>query len=490
MKKTIRRLSVWCCMAVLAAMPVHAADLAAVKNAYTDADSIVLFVGAEEGEINHAYVGNDEASFRREETGPVRTVVVLDNSLSIRAEYRESIKTFLADLAASGKDNDTFTIATFAEDVTYLVQESDDYLDIKTQVEGLQFVNQDSYFTNTIYTVLDDIETCEEIKYTRIIVIADGIDNEKLGYTDGELDSRIKKAGFPVYSVGCASNGNEENLKRMFALSRLSGGKSYLLGDVSGQEILRDIVKDTDVMKIRIIPSDKACDGTTKVVRLSIGDDYCQTEVSMPFKTVEETTEEVEPETTAAPEPEIEETQSRGMMKWAIPVAAAVFLAAVAAAMMVTRQKRKKKTEETFNDLSGIGHSKETVIKKTGRRESDTELLNGDTEIMGQGQALKLVLKDMDRPAKTFEYPLRDKVRIGRDASRCQIVIDYSKYVSSIHCEIVVKGNGLCVRDGGGDVIASTNGTFVNGKRVAPELPLPSGAVLKLGEVRLAVTYQ
>ena len=46
------------------------------------------------------------------------------------------------------------------------------------------------------------------------------------------------------------------------------------------------------------------------------------------------------------------------------------------------------------------------------------------------------------------------------------------------------------MRDGGGDVIASTNGTFVNDKRVAPELPLPSGSILKLGQVRLKVSYK
>ena len=96
----------------------------------------------------------------------------------------------------------------------------------------------------------------------------------------------------------------------------------------------------------------------------------------------------------------------------------------------------------------------------------------------------------MDNPSRTFEYPLRDKILIGRDSSKCQIVIDYSTYVSGIHCEVASRGGSLFVRDGGGDVIASTNGTFVNDKRAAPELPLPSGSILKLGQVRLKVSYK
>lgn len=115
---------------------------------------------------------------------------------------------------------------------------------------------------------------------------------------------------------------------------------------------------------------------------------------------------------------------------------------------------------------------------------------DGHTRMLKAAGGLQLTLQDLDNPSKTFEYPLRDKLLVGRDRKKCQIVIDYNTYVSSVHCEIVSKGDSLFVRDGGGDVIASTNGTFVNDKRVAPELPLPSGAVLKLGPVRLKVTYR
>ena len=149
MKKIARVISVLCCIAVFMSNFVNAAELASVMNAYTCADSVVLFVKNQGNDIEQIYLGSDEAqNFTTEDVGSVRTVVVLDNSLSINKKYRETIKTFLTDLVAARNNGDTFTIATFAENITYLVEESSDYLNIKSQIDSLQFINQDSYFTN------------------------------------------------------------------------------------------------------------------------------------------------------------------------------------------------------------------------------------------------------------------------------------------------------------------------------------------------------
>lgn len=504
MKKAVRILSILCCMTILISSIVYAAELGIVMNVYTDMDSIVLFVKDQQQEIVNIYLGNDEAeNFTVEDAGSTRTIVVLDNSLSINKEYRETIKNFLTDLVASRKDGDTFTITTFAENITYLVEESNDYLHIKTQIEQLEFTDQDSYFVNTLYTVINDISNYQEKEYTRVIVIADGVDNETFGYTEEELNRKIQTAQVPVYTIGC--RGQEENLKKMFALSRSSNGKSYLLDDMSGTDILQDLAEDSSVMKVRVVPGDKSCDGTKKAVRISFGEDYCTAEVTMPFKaataeTIETITQEVpltkqsEEEQLKANETIAEVTENMGKNVILLVLAGIAVVAAVAAVILIVGMKmRKPVRERTGIDLSGIGSS--SNINESGGNK--TEILNGESEnnesdktaILGENDSLRLSLQDMDDPTRTFSYPVRDKLLIGRDAAKCQIVISYNKYISSVHCEIIMKGNRLYIRDGGGEVIASTNGTFVNGQKVAPELPLPSGAVLKLGQIRFKVTY-
>lgn len=500
MKKTVKTILALCCTIFLTCISVHAAELTSVMNVYTCPDSVVLFMKNQGQEIDNVYLGNDEAKrFQEEEAGPVRTVVVLDNSLSIDEKYRDDIKTFLIDLVAARNDGDMFTIATFEKELNYLVRESNDYLYIKEQIEALQFEDQVSYFTNVMYTVMNDISAYENIMYTRMIVIADGVDNEALGYTDDELNSKIHSVQIPVYTLGCSSEGNEENLKKMFALSRMSNGKSYLLDDIPVNQVLQDIAADTDVVKLTVMPQDKSCDGTSKPVRISFGQDYCVTEASMPFKAaVEPISQETktEPETAIETEAQVSEPESEfPVVLFGILGALAVII--VIAVVMLAR-KKKPKEEEEQPDLSVIGHSQKTFIKKRQNdSERKTEILHSGnqgpqknaTNILGGASGIKLILQDMDHPSKKFECLLRDRILIGRDGTRCQVVIDYNDYVSGIHCEVVTKGNSLYVRDGGEDVIVSTNGTFVNDKKVAPELPLPSGAVLKLGEVKLKVTY-
>lgn len=53
--------------------------------------------------------------------------------------------------------------------------------------------------------------------------------------------------------------------------------------------------------------------------------------------------------------------------------------------------------------------------------------------------------------------------------------------ISSRHCEITLTNDGLLLRD-----CASTNGTFLNGKRVA-EAPLEAGQTLRLGDVEIFI---
>jgi EAL domain-containing protein (putative c-di-GMP-specific phosphodiesterase class I) len=65
--------------------------------------------------------------------------------------------------------------------------------------------------------------------------------------------------------------------------------------------------------------------------------------------------------------------------------------------------------------------------------------------------------------------------RIGRDASADLVI--YCPRVSKAHAEIVLDEGDLCIRD-----LGSTNGTFVNGRRVQDRVTLTDGDILHLAE--------
>ena len=499
MRKYAKLLSSLLCILALCCSLAFGAEAPCVMNAQTTGDTITAFVKAPEAEISQVHIGNEECqSYTQGELGAIRTVVIVDNSLSIRQTYREGIKDFLKELVAARRDGDTFTIATFAKDITYLVQDSNDYLDIRNRIDAFSFVDQETFFSNTLYDVLTDLEGSSAGIYTRVIVIADGVDNETLGYTESELHEKIQNALIPIYTIGCSADNNEENLKNMFSLSRLSNGKSYLADEIGFPGILQDILQDTDIIKITITPPDALCDGTVKNVRISFGEAYCGAELAMPFKELA-AEPETAPETTAPP-PETasavpdEPEASLPIPSILIGALGICLVCGILAAVMLSR-KRKADTGPESSDLPEWKPVQET--KAAPAAAGETELLkpghprSGDeTGIISGSRSVKLCLQDIKDPSRTFEYPIRDRVLIGRDAARCQIVIDYNRYISSVHCEVLAKGGGYVVRDGGGTVIASKNGTFVNEKKAAPEQPLPSGSTLRLGEVSFKVSFR
>jgi pSer/pThr/pTyr-binding forkhead associated (FHA) protein len=89
----------------------------------------------------------------------------------------------------------------------------------------------------------------------------------------------------------------------------------------------------------------------------------------------------------------------------------------------------------------------------------------------------KLVVLNEGLTGQSFELK-SDKTTIGRvEDNSFQLAVGS---VSSHHCEILMQGNEVVVRD-----LASTNGTFINGQQVTKEAVLKPGQTLRLGQVEI-----
>ena len=71
-----------------------------------------------------------------------------------------------------------------------------------------------------------------------------------------------------------------------------------------------------------------------------------------------------------------------------------------------------------------------------------------------------------------------EKTTIGRVEDNTFPIPEGS--VSSHHCEILLRGEDVVVRD-----LNSTNGTFINGHQVSGEAPLKAGQILRLGQIEM-----
>jgi len=93
----------------------------------------------------------------------------------------------------------------------------------------------------------------------------------------------------------------------------------------------------------------------------------------------------------------------------------------------------------------------------------------------------KLVVLSAGLTGRTHELKA-DKTTIGRVEDNTFQIAEAS--VSSHHCEVLLQGNDVVIKD-----LNSTNGTFINGEKVS-ESPLKPGQTLRLGQVEMRLEVE
>lgn len=89
----------------------------------------------------------------------------------------------------------------------------------------------------------------------------------------------------------------------------------------------------------------------------------------------------------------------------------------------------------------------------------------------------RLVVLSEGLTGRAYELKV-DKTTVGRLEDNAFQIPEGS--VSSHHCEIVLRGNDVVVKD-----LNSTNGTFINGQQVTGEGVLKPGQILRLGQIEM-----
>jgi Inner membrane component of T3SS, cytoplasmic domain len=97
-------------------------------------------------------------------------------------------------------------------------------------------------------------------------------------------------------------------------------------------------------------------------------------------------------------------------------------------------------------------------------------------------RSVRLVVQRSPSVAVGDEFQLNSApLTVGRGGQN-DLVLDGDEFASARHARIEVRGDGVWVQD-----LESTNGTFVNGSRVAGAQRLDAGDVLRVGETDLLV---
>lgn len=474
----------------------YAAGDAAIMEQYVTKDSVLLYINHIGEDLTaEARIGTEVAgdvSLTSANETPVVTWLLVDNSISISKSDQEKTRQVLTDLVAGRAPNERFNLCTYHDDkLEILVQDSKNYADLKAQIDAMEYVNQETFLTDVLSELLDIEEGREEPEYVRVVVISDGVDNNPGGLTREELNQRLKEQRLPIYTLGCQNEGNDQLLKEMYSLSRQTNAQSWSLSELSDTlNITQTMSGDELPVCAAVTIPEKLRDGTSKGLQLTFNDGtVVETQALMPFGIVTEleptAPEEppvpvAEPEPEPAPEPIPEpEPEKKSFFEENISLVIAALTVTVALIVgllvffLLRRKKEKEKIRVVDPSLMDIG-ADETDIAEPGSAGGTVILVNNDRQ-------LTLILTDLNNPSRHFESPLRGKVTIGRSSGN-QIVLDYEKSVSGVHCEIFVDGNMFKIRD-----LNSKNGTFIDGMRVGDVAEISNGSTIKLGRLELMV---
>ena len=491
-------------MIMLFDVVLAAAEPGKVLSFGTEDKNIILYIQkpGEEYEIQ-CQIGTREAEAVRsypiaEEETPIETIILLDNSLSVVEKYRPTIYTILSELAANRMVGELFTVATFSEQVHYLIKDCSDYAQIKQVINDISYNNQETYLTDILYDLLTEINAENNAILKRIVIISDGVDNKSIGYTKEELYSLLEKTPYPIYTIGCTYHDNNEQLKNMFALSRMTGGEAYLLDEISDSMTIVNGVADlNNAIKVIVTPKDIDCDGTKKGVGLTVtaaGQTTTNTlEVTMPLSIIEESVPETttpEPTTTAdliivEPEPK---TKPIPLVVWLAGGGGLLLLLSVGATILYTIHKREKENRfvsaaagEPISGDNAAFREDSHDTQLVADRGKNSERSDGTAFLWGREMPYKVILQDMNNPIKRFEVSLNDPVLVGYN-SGCQIRLNYEETVSGNHCRLYGENGKFYVEN-----LSKTNGTLLDGKRVVNTAEIYTGCVLTLGKLRMKV---
>ena len=461
-----------------------------------------------------------------------RTLIMLDNSVSIPDSSRQRILDLLSGIIDGHADGELFRLAYYSDSIQYRNDSyCDDYEGLKEIISQTSYSNQETYLTDVLADVINELDAEDYYGYTRIIVISDGVDNKQLGLTREELNDLLDESPYPVYTIGCETGKNEQ-LENMFAISRKTHADSFVLEQTDTGVITEDLAKDhaLTVMEARL--PEAAMSGERKLSRLTAGGQTYSAEIDTPFPQLAETAPETLSETSAA-ETEIATEWVTEMVTETVVIppsklnfsidtvlnwlkglpkeklygfAAALVLVLIVLIVVLVRKARRRKRYRPVSFSPSLDEGTQTQQKASlekGADETDssgeedaTEYLGADaddrTELIfrngagyqGRKRGWAVCASDLKYEEKTFRCELNGKVLIGRGKD-CDIRIDYEPSVSSRHCSISGENGEFFVED-----LNSSNGTFLNDVQICKKTKILDGDILKLGRTELKIIFR
>ena len=410
-----------------------------------------------------------------EDEAGMRTLIMLDNSLSIPQKLRPAISEAIDAIVDSHCEGELFRIATFSDNIKYLSDRySDDYTAIHNMVSNIQYYDQDTMLTDVLYGVIGELnkefDSGVYSGYNRIIIITDGVNDKPVGgVTLERVIEELKKTPYPIYTIGCDTGKNGDLLDNLFSLSWQTGCEYINSIDTELSEIIAMTSADNDILVFEAKVPIEAQKGGRSSSKLTLGDGTeLVFDVTVPFSSttpIPEVTVEPMKEAVTVTEPAIaeEKTNDINLLSVVILISIILLVALIVIVILEIRSKKREKTlpETLLSPDEGNQENDKTEIKIRG----DTTASQNAHFTPHSGTYL-FSMTDKDASNVSYRFELKDEINIGRMSDN-NIIISDDQTVHRHHCRISAKNGVFYITD----LKDVKNHTLMNGIALKPEIP-------------------
>ncbi|SCY71297.1 FHA domain protein [Lachnospiraceae bacterium XBB2008] len=417
-----------------------------------------------------------------EDENPMRTLIMLDNSLSIPEGIRANVLDLMGQMVNNHSENELFRIATFSNNINYLSDRySDDYTSLLNVISNISFNNQDTLLTNVLYGVIDDLNAERYPGYTRIVIIADGVNNNPTGgKTLDMIRDQLNSYSYPIYTVGCETGKNKQELDNLFLLSTMTGCE-YMAFDVSKLNDISNMVSaDNEIVVYEAEIPESIMDGNPRKGKLTLGDGTeLVADIEIPFIQLNDNPEPV-------PEPECicedkctqetineecpvcsenysnckgkevilaeEPMPEKSALPWEI-IAGIVLLVLAAggviAYLLISKKKKENKKDVSSSDTDGRPG---TLAYDENERPGTIAFEEGGTAaFMPDDIQAIITLTDKFNKNNSWRAEIVNSITIGRSAEdytdNINFKDDENQYMHAHHCTIECRGGDYYIKD-------------------------------------------
>ena len=511
---------------------VAATGTANIVEMFVEDDNIILYVkgiGSEvqsaEGYIASERVENISYSNLSKADIPIKTLVLIDTSLSIKEAEQEHFIELLINLIDKKTVNESFAIASYGEKIDYKCDYNSDRWELIKSLDDIEYRKQKTYLVEILYDLISEFEASKEDCFYRIIVFSDGADSNDTGVTINELSTLLQKSPYPIYSIGSEYNSNTDELKELFSISRITNAN---YSSFTSESNLEEVEKVIDVIdnytRIEIKAPKELQDGSIKNIRLEIGTlDTTYTlsgdiRMNMYINKAEEDSvimEDIDDVPVDAKDKEedtyddnkknsystIEDPKAEGVIDKIkgissiiyvfVALAVVVIILVIFVVITLKNWKKRNRANKNINSMENkksINMSSNSVIESEGRTEmlfniNPTEQRDTGTQYLFAPESrTRIKLKDISNN-QIYEKYVDGIINIGRSHEKNVIAITKEPSVSSEHCKIYLQGTDVYIEDKN-----SSNHTLVNNSKIDIPTIIRTGDTITLGRITLEVT--